>query len=104
MEVNSSISFLDVRLIKNNEGTFITEVHRKQTDTNIYIHWKSFAPDTWKIGTLKLLFRRAYTVYSNSDGLKKEIDHLFFVFTKVNKYPEQVVKKTLGQLQEQIRL
>ena len=104
MEINNSISFLDIRLIKNNQGTLITEVHRKQTDTNKYIHWKSFAPDTWKIGTLKGLFRRAYTVCSNSDGLKKEIDHLFFVFTKVNGYPEQVVKNTLGQLQENIRL
>ena len=104
IEVNNSISFLDVKLIRKENGSFTTEVHRKETDTNIYIHWKSFAPDTWKIGTLKGLFRRAYVVCSSADGLKKEIDHLRFVFTKINKYPEEVVKKTLRQLQEKIRM
>lgn len=104
IEANKSISFLDVKLIRKEDGSFITEVYRKETDTNIYIHWKSFAPDTWKIGTLKGLFRRAYVVCSSTEGLKKEIDHLNFVFTKINKYPEEVVKKTLRQLQEKIRM
>ena len=68
---------------------------RKETDTNIYINWESFALRDWKIGTLKGLFRRAYLVYSEEEGLNKEIKCFKFVFTKVNGYPSRMVYNTL---------
>ena len=70
-------------------------MYRKQTDTNLYINWKSFSPKSWKIGTLKGLFRRAYLVCSESSGLNKEIAHLKNVFTRINGYPSRIVYTTL---------
>ena len=95
IEKDNIISFLDVKIKKQIDGSFITEVFRKETDTNIYINWNSFAPRNWKIGTLKGLFRRAYLVCSEESGLNKEIKHLKFVFTKINGYPSRVVYNTL---------
>ena len=103
LESNKCISFLDVKVIKNDSGFLSREVFRKETDTNIYLHWKSFAPNIWKIGTLKGLFRRAFIVCSHEEYRKKEINHLKFVFTKINKYPMHIVEKTLKEVQEKIQ-
>ena len=40
--------------MRKDSGRLSREVFRKQTDTNMYLHWKSIAPDIWKIGTLYL--------------------------------------------------
>ena len=95
IEKNNSISFLDVKVTKKINGEFVTEVHRKKTDTNLYVNWKSFSPRSWKIGTLKGLFRRAYVICSEKSGLDKEITHLKYVFSKINGYPSKVVHNTL---------
>ena len=52
-EVKNSLSFFDIKVINNGDGTFETDIHRKNTDTNAYLNWNSFAPKPWKIGTLK---------------------------------------------------
>ena len=38
IEKEGSIAFLDVKITRKINGQFITEVHRKKTDTNIYIN------------------------------------------------------------------
>ena len=102
IEKNGCISFLDVKITKMEDGSLVREIFRKATDTNIYLHWKSFSPDIWKIGTLKGLFRRAFIVCSTEQGVEKELKHLKFVFTKINKYPLKVIEKTLKELKEKM--
>ena len=100
VEENNCTSFLDVRVIRNENGLLSREVFRKDTDTNLYLHWKSFAPDIWKIGTLKGLSKRAFLVCSDKTSLEKEIKHLKFVFTKINKYSLKIVYKTLREVRD----
>ena len=57
-EVNGKIAFLDVYLTRNALGGLETSVFRKPTNTDVYIHWKSFAAKSWKIGTLRTLTQR----------------------------------------------
>jgi len=76
IENNDSISFLDVKLIRK-LNHIETTVYRKPTHNDIYLHWDSFAPATWKRGTLKTLLHRAHTICSTSDHREKEIDNLF---------------------------
>ena len=47
IEQNNQIPFLDVLLIRKVEK-ISTTVYRKVTNTDIYINWKSFAPNNWK--------------------------------------------------------
>ena len=80
---------------------YYLEVFLKDTDTNLYLHWKSFAPDIWKIDTLKGLIKRAFLVCSDQTSLAKESKHLKFVFTKINKYPlKNIVDKTLREVRD----
>ena len=94
-EVGGAISFLDVKLIRKEDGSFETDVHRKETDTNVYMHWESYAPSAWKIGTMKSLIRRAHIICSNSDFLEKEISFLKSVFRDENGFPSRVVSSVI---------
>lgn len=100
IERNQCISFLDVKVIRQSNGTFKTSVYRKETSSNIYIHWESFAPRTWKIGTLHGLLQRAFTVCSNVEEVEKEIYFLKNIFSKVNGYPVKVIENTIANVRK----
>ena len=97
-EVGESISFLDVKVMKKFDGSFDTDIHRKKTDTNIYLNWKSFAPKPWKVGTLKALVRRAFMICSTEEYRCKEVAFLKKVFIQMNGYPSKVVNKTIHEV------
>ena len=65
----------------------------KETNIDIYLHWRSFAPITWKKGTLKTLTKQAYTVYSNDNLLQEELHNTEKRFTKFNGYPKWLFKQ-----------
>ena len=93
----NKLSFQDILLIWR--GTKIeTTVYRKSTNNDIYLNWGSFAPVTWKRGTL---FNRAYIVCSTDYHLKKELDHLRYVFQKHNNYPKWIIKQVVKQVKDQ---
>ena len=99
-EVDGKIAFLDVNVSTREDRGFDTEIHRKSTDTNIYIQWNAFAPKAWKIGTLKGLVRRAFTLCSTVDARNKEIAFLKKVFRGINGYPSRVVTSTIREVQQ----
>ena len=67
----------------------------KETNNNIYFHWRSFSPITWKKGTLRTLFRSTYTVYSNNNLLQEKLQHIEKYFTEINGYTKSLLKQTL---------
>ena len=101
-ESDGVLAFLDVKVIKKSDGSFDTDIHRKQTDTNIYLNWKSFAPETWKIGTLKGLVRRALTICSTEEFQTKEISFLKSVFVTSNGFPSRVVSNTIHEVRKKM--
>ena len=88
-EKDGQIPFLDVLLVRKND-TFETTVYRKPTNNGIYLHWSSFAPNTWKRGTLRSVITRAYDVYSNDEFLKQELSKIKIDFLKINGYPKWI--------------
>ena len=51
LEQNGKIIFLDLMLIRMND-TLKTTIYRKTTHNGVHPHWNSFAPRTWKRGTV----------------------------------------------------
>ena len=51
LEQNGKINFLDLMLIRTND-TLKTTTYRKTTHNGVHRHWNSFAPRTWKRGTV----------------------------------------------------
>ena len=101
-EAGGVIAFLDVKVARCNNGFFKTDIHRKKTDTNVYLNWKAFAPRPWKIGTLKGLVRRAFIVCSTEEFQQRELNFLKNVFTKVNGYPSKVVSSIIYQVRRKM--
>ena len=93
-ERNFMLAFLDVLLIRTSKG-FDTAVYRKETNTDIYLHWESFAPIVWKKGTLTGLVKRAFTISSKDYLLEMELDYLRKVFIDINGYPKWFVYQTI---------
>ena len=99
VEKDCKLTFLDELLIKKGNN-IITTIYRKATTNDIYLNWKSFAPTTWKRGTLKTLAERAYLICSSIALSKKEIDHLKKVFHEKNDYPKWVIHQVLNEVEE----
>ena len=88
--------------IKWQHGHFETSVYRKDSNTDLYIHWESPAPHTWKRSTLRGLVYRAYTVCSEKHLLDQELEHLKTTFAEINGYPTKVIKQVFRQVKIQI--
>ena len=95
METERKLPFLDV-LIERNGSNLETSVYRKKTNNNLYMNWNSHSPQSWKIGTLRNLTRRAIMI-SSANYLEKELDHLCKVFCDINQYPTQVTNKIINE-------
>ena len=79
-------------------NSFGTTVHLKSTHNDIYLHVESFAPNTWKRGTLRTLVLRAHAICSTKELLDQEIKHLQHVFVTFNAYPKWVVFQVLNKV------
>ena len=97
-EQNCMIPFLDVQVRRKADGAFTTSVYRKKTSSDIYINWNSYAPRTWKIGTLYGLVQRAFTICSDEHEIEKEIRYLKRIFGKVNCYPTKIIENTIAKV------
>ena len=79
MEVDGSLSFLDIAITKN-ENKFETSVFRKKTFTGLGMHFLSFEPLIYKVNSIRTLIYRAYHLSSNYIKFHLEINflHTFF--------------------------
>ena len=75
LEQNGKINFLDVMLIRTND-TLQTTIYRKSTHNGVYLHWNSFAPRTWKRGTLRTILIQAYKICSTEELLQNNWNKL----------------------------
>ena len=92
MEKDGKLPFLDVLITRQPTGGKVdTSVYRKQTNTDIYMNWKSHAPSIWKIATLKSLLKRAFLISSTDVALEAELKHLKNAFCNLNDYPVALV-------------
>ena len=80
-----------------------TKVYRKNTNTDIYINWKSFAPNNWKWRTLKTSsVTRAFDICSTDEYLKVELEHIRKVFHHRNNYLLWVINKFIDDAEDSI--
>ena len=73
---------------------FATNVSRKKTFSGFYINFKSFIPETYKIGLIKSLLFRCFGLCSDFIKFHNEIDKLKRILYK-NSYPLDLVDKRI---------
>ena len=99
-EKDNKISFLDVLILRNG-SSIETTVYRKFKHNDVFLHWDSFSPNSWKVGTLKTLLLRAFVVCSNEQLLNREIEHLRNVFHHTNGHPKAVIQNVISKVKEE---
>ena len=64
LEEANGLPFLDVLVTRGVNRKLETSVYRKSTNTDIYMNWEAYAPNTWKLATLRSLVKRALFISS----------------------------------------
>ena len=81
-EENGLIHMLDVNIQRNPDGTLSTDVYRKPTHTNQYIHFHSHAPLQHKLATVRSLTCRAQLIPSTPAANIEEERHAHDIYSE----------------------
>ena len=73
IEENNSISFLDVLITKNGDGSLAHQVYRKPTHTGTYLHANSHHFPSQKLGVINNLITRALRI-SDKEHVEKKYE------------------------------
>ena len=88
-EKDNCLSFLDVQITKNADGTFGTSIYRKPSNTGLMCQYSSYVPQLYKINVIRTLTDRAWKLCSSYSALRHEIMYLSNMFFR-NGYPQSV--------------
>ena len=92
-EKEKKLPFLDV-LITSNNGNFETSVYRKMTFTGLFMNYRSFLPEIYKLGLISTLIDRIYKISQNREIFNFEFRKVKEFLGK-NAYPPHLVDKQL---------
>ena len=84
-EEDGRLPFLDINIFRENDK-FATNVYRKKTFSGVYTNFKSFIPETYKIGLIKSLLFQCFSLCSDFIKFHHEIDYLKSIFIKPATY------------------
>ena len=93
VEKDKKLSFLDV-LISSEKDNFETSVYRKLTFTGLFMNFKSFLPETYKLGLISTLIDRIYKISQNREIFNFELKKVKEFLGK-NSYPPHLVDRQL---------
>lgn len=94
-ENNSKIPFLDVLLIRNENGTIDTDWYHKPTFSERFLNYSSQHPLNQKINIIQNLKTRAISL-SSEKFHTKNLDYIKDILTK-NNYPISLIKQILNK-------
>ncbi|XP_045483540.1 uncharacterized protein LOC123688859 [Harmonia axyridis] len=92
-EVDNSIAFLDVQLIRKNDGTILTNWHTKATASNRVLNYFSHHPQIHKNNTIKNLCFRCYSLSSREFWPVNELKIKNIL--RKNNYPRKLINKIM---------
>jgi len=93
-EINNSINYLDVTIIRKNNKLF-TKLYHKPTASGRYLHYNSVQPNNQKNVTIINLVDRALKL--TSCCYRKEVLNKIQILLKNNGYPEKNIKKIIKE-------
>ena len=99
-EEDGCLPFLDISIFRENDK-FATNVYRKKTYSVVSTNFKSFIPETYKIGFIKSLLFWCFSLCSDFIKFHHEIDKLKSILYK-NSYPRDLVDKCIKEFLDKI--
>ena len=86
VEQDQSLPFLDIKINQNQDGTLTTSVFRKPTYSGLYLNWRSYVPKQYKLGLVRCLLHRAWSICSSSELFESEVSFIRSIL-RANGYP-----------------
>ena len=99
-ERDGCLTFLDVNIFRENEK-FAINVYRKKTFSGVYTNFKSFIPETYKIGLIKSFLFWCFKLFSDFIKFHHKIDILESILYK-NSYPPDLFDKCIKEFLDKI--
>ena len=99
MEENGTLCYLDVKIIRQETGTFKFTVFRKASNTGRVLDYDSYSPDIHKRNVVKSLVQRALKICSDSE-LNEELDFITETMKKKG-FPKRLIKNQIEKLRRQ---
>ena len=99
-EKDGCLPLLDVNIFRENDK-FTSTIYRKKTFSGVYTNFKSCIPETYKIGLIKSLLFRCFSLCSDFIKFHHEIDKLESILYK-NSYPRDLVDKCIKEFLDKI--
>ena len=93
-EKDGKIPFLDI-LVKRRKDRLYTELYRKPTFTGVYLHWDSLTSRKYKIGLIKCLLNRIWSICSDPETRSLEASRTKSILLR-NNYPAHVLDKEIA--------
>lgn len=94
-EVNKSLSFLDLTVIRSG-NQLVSSIFRKPTFTGLGTSYFSYIPFLYKLNAIKTLLYRAYHLSSNYEFFHAELMYLQNFFIS-NGFPTFLIDKTINK-------
>ena len=95
VEQNDCISFLDVTIKREINGTLSTTIYRKPTFSGLYLKWDSFVPRQFKKSLVNGLLYRAWRLCSSLKLIDLEFNYIRELLSS-NGYPRSFVGKCMS--------
>ena len=95
-ENNNTLPFLDVNIIKQDNGNFITNIFHKKTYSGLLTNYLSFIPMSYKLALLKTLIHRTFKICNNWKIFHLDIERLKKTLQR-NKYPLKLIENEIGK-------
>ena len=94
LEQDDKLAFLDVLVMRTQDGKLATKVHRKTIHTNRYLNYHSAHSIEQKQGVMMNLYNRAQSLITKLTDWKKEKSFLSHMLTE-NDYSKWFIQKAL---------
>ena len=99
IESNRQLSYCDTLNTRREDGTIDTSIYRKPTHTDQYLNFTSNHHISQKLSVPKTLLRRADTLVTQEDDIKKEEEHIKKTL-KMNGYPDWAIRRKKEKVKE----
>lgn len=92
-EENNCLAFLDVKIIKQQDGSVVTDWYHKNTWSGRYLNFRSWLPISYKINTISILTSKILKLSDVS--FHKTNFHILTNTLLKNGYPKNIIQKTM---------
>ena len=105
-ETENSITFLDMRIIRENDGSLHSTWFTKETDTGLIMNYHALAPIRYKKSVISGLIHRIYRACTSWKYFHESLEKAKIILQK-NQYPpsfyEEIIRKVIEKLIEKNR-